>query len=96
MSHALEKLKVSLQNGVIDLDRMSELEEEYRELQHQADRFENLLIMLVRTGWPWDEEGEPNAIAKASKDGFCSAMQEAHDLLGLNYRSMINRTEPRT
>jgi len=96
MSNTLEKLKTVLQNGEIDLARMSELEAEYRELQHRADQFEKLLIMLVRTGWPWDEEGAPNAIAQASKGGFCSAMQEAHDLLGLNYRSMVTRTEPRT
>jgi len=96
MSNSLEKLKSSLKKGIIDMSIMSELEDDYRELKHQADEFEKLLIVLVRTGWPWDEDGEPNAIFQASKDGFSIAMREAHDLLGLNYRTMINRTEPRT
>lgn len=96
MSHSLEKLKASLMEGIIDMSIMSELEHDYRELRHQADEFEKLLIMLVRTGWPWDEDGEPNAIFHASKEGFSIAMREARDLLGLNYRTMINRTEPKT
>lgn len=96
MPNSLEKLKRSLKEGIIDMSIVSELEDEYRELKHQADEFEKLLIMLVRTGWPWDEDGEPNAIFQASKEGFSTAMREAHDLLGLNYRTMINRTEPRT
>ena len=96
MSNSLERLKTCLTNGEIDLSRMSELEDDYRTLQQKADEFEKLLIKLVRTGWPWDEDGQPNAILKASKGGFSSAMQEAHDLLGLNYQSMINRAEPRT
>ena len=96
MPNSLEKLKTSLQKGIIDMSIMSKLEDDYRELKHQADEFEKLLIMLVRTGWPWDEDGEPNAIFQASKEGFSIAMREAHILLGLNYRTMINRTEPRT
>lgn len=96
MSNSLERVKTSLANGVIDLALMSELEDDYILLQEKADEFEKLLIKLVRTGWPWDEDGQPNAILKASKGGFSSAMQEAHDLLGLNYQSMINRAEPRT
>ena len=96
MSNSLEKLKTGLKNGIIDMSIMSELEDDYRELKHQADELEKLLIMLVRTGWPWDEDGEPNAIFQTSKEGFSNAMREAHDLLGLNYRTMINRTEPRT
>ena len=96
MSNSLEKLKTGLKNGIIDMSIMSELEDDYRELKHQADELEKLLIMLVRTGWPWDEDGEPNAIFQTSKEGFSNAMREAHELLGLNYRTMINRTEPRT
>ncbi|MFA7059867.1 MAG: hypothetical protein WC156_03510 [Pedobacter sp.] len=96
MSNSLEKLKTSLKNGIIDMSIMSELEDDYRELKHQADELEKLLIMIVRTGWPWDEDGEPNAIFQTSKEGFSNAMREAYDLLGLNYRTMINRTEPRT
>lgn len=96
MSNALEKLKTSLKEDIINMSIMSELEDDYRELKHQADEFEKLLIILVRTGWPWDEDGEPNAIFHASKEGFSSTMREAHDLLGLNHQTIINRTEPKT
>jgi hypothetical protein len=68
---------------------------ELDELSKRANELEELLIMIVRTGWPWDEEGEPNAIYHASKDGFTTAMLEARKLLGLQ-RSNITRTEPKT
>jgi hypothetical protein len=96
MFNALEKLKGNLENGIIDLSLLSEAEQEYRELSSRVNELEELLIMIVRTGWPWDEEGEPNAIFKTSKDGFATAMAEARELLGLGHRSTINRTEPRT
>jgi len=96
MSDALERLKTGLGNGKIDLSLLSEVEKEYRELGSRANELEELLIMIVRTGWPWDEEGEPNAIFHTGKDGFATAMVEARELLGLGRRSMITRTEPRT
>lgn len=96
MPTALERLKIGLENGTIDLSLLSEVEKEYSDLSHRVNALEELLIMIVRTGWPWDEEGEPNAIFHASRDGFATAMAEARDLLGLGQRSMITRTEPRT
>ncbi len=96
MSTALERLRASLENGTIDLSLMSDVEKEFIELGARVNELEELLIMIVRTGWPWDDEGEPNAIFHASRDGFAAAMAEARDLLGLGRRSMITRTEPRT
>lgn len=96
MSHALRRLKESLESGTIDLPLMAEAEREAAERARRADELEELLIMIVRTGWPWDEEGEPNAIYHASRDGFAAAMAGARDLLGLSLRSTITRTEPRT
>ena len=66
------------------------------ELRNRVNELEELLIMIVRTGWPWDEDGKPNAIFHTSKDGFATAMAEARELLGLEHRSAITRTEPRT
>ncbi len=74
---------------------MADAEKELRELGDRVNALEELLIMIVRTGWPWDEEGEPNVIFHASRDGFATAMAEARALLGLE-RSRITRTEPRT
>ncbi len=96
MPNALARLKTTLQSKAVDLSILRELENEYEELHKKADELESLLIMIVRTGWPWDEEGEPNPIYHAGKDGFAAAMIEARDLLGLNLNTRITRTEPRT
>jgi len=96
MSDALERLKTGLESGNIDLSLLSEAETEQRELRSRLNELEELLIMIVRTGWPWDDEGEPNAIFRTSRDGFATAMVEARETLGLGHRSTITRTEPRT
>ncbi|MBL0226792.1 MAG: hypothetical protein IPQ16_14810 [Geobacteraceae bacterium] len=95
MPHALARVKTALQDRAVDPSILGELETEYAELHKKADELETLLIMIVRTGWPWDEEGEPNAIYHASKSGFAAAMKEARNLLGLNLNTMITRTEPK-
>lgn len=95
MSKLLETLKSQIESGVIDPSLVSETVKEFDELRNRTNELEELMIMIVRTGWPWDEEGEPNALYQASKDGFASAMIEARNLLGLQ-RSTITRTEPKT
>jgi len=95
MPNLLERLKSNLESGNVDPLLLSDVVKGYAELTDRANQLEELLIMIVRTGWPWDEEGEPNAIFHASRDGFATAMAEARDLLGLR-RSMITRTEPKT
>jgi hypothetical protein len=96
MSKVLERLKASLENGVVDPSLLPEVVAEYGELVARVNSLEELLIMIVRTGWPWDGEGQPNAIFHAGKDGFATAMVEARELLGLGLRSTITRTEPKT
>jgi hypothetical protein len=96
MPDALARLKSSLQEKGIDQSLLAELESEHAELVKKADELEMLLITIVRTGWPWDEEGEPNVIHDAVKDGYTTAMVEARNLLGLNLATRITRTEPKT
>lgn len=96
MPNALARFKNSLQTQEIDPLLLAEMENEYAELVKKADELESLLITLVRTGWPWDEDGEPNLIHDNVKDGFTAAMLTARNLLGLNFATMINRTEPKT
>ena len=96
MPNALTRLKNNLQAQRVDLSLLAELNNEYAELVKKADKLEMLLITIVRTGWPWDEEGEPNVIHDAVKGGFAMAMLEARNLLGLNLSTMITRTEPKT
>jgi hypothetical protein len=95
MANILDTLKSHIETGVADPHILSEIVQEFDELRIRTNELEELLIMIVRTGWPWDEEGEPNAIYHASKDGFATAMVEARKLLGLQ-RSTITRTEPKT
>lgn len=96
MPNALARLKNNLQAQGTDLSLLAELDSEYAELTKKADELEMLLITIVRTGWPWDEEGEPNMIHDAVKGGYTAAMVEARDLLGLNLATRITRTEPKT
>ena len=96
MPNALARLNYNLQERGIDPVLLAEAENEYAELVKKADELEMLLITIVRTGWPWDEEGEPNVIHDAVKDGYSTAMVEARNLLGLNLATRITRTEPKT
>jgi hypothetical protein len=96
MPNALARLKNNLQAQGIDPSLLAELENEYAGLVKKADELEMLLITVVRTGWPWDEEGEPNVIHDAVKDGFTTAMVAARNLLGLNLATRVTRTEPKT
>lgn len=95
MPNLQERMKSNLESGNFDPSLLSDVAKGYSELTNRVNQLEELLIMIVRTGWPWDEEGEPNAIFHASRDGFAAAMAEARDLLGLR-RSRITRTEPKT
>ena len=96
MPNALARLKDNLQAQGIDPSLLAEAVNEYAEMVKKADELEMLLITIVRTGWPWDEEGEPNVIHDAVKGGFTTAMVEARNLLGLNLATRITRTEPKT
>jgi hypothetical protein len=96
MPEALEKLNNTPVNDAVDPLLLAEVQRQRDELRVRVNHLEELLIMIVRTGWPWDGDGEPNAIFNTSKNGFPTAILEAHDLLGLGLLSTINRTEPRT
>lgn len=96
MPNALARLKNKLQEQGVDLTLLADLETDYAGLVKKSDELETLLITIVRTGWPWDEEGASNVIHGAVKDGYATAMVAAKDLLGLGMNTMITRTEPRT
>jgi hypothetical protein len=54
---------------------------EIASLLKQKDELKKVLARLVRTGWPWDEAGEPNEILRSCKDGYAPAMLAAKKLL---------------
>jgi len=60
-------------------------------LQLRQDELEKILAELVRTGWPWGEDGQPNEIYHTGKDGFAPAMLAAKNLLSQSQRSLIAR-----
>ncbi len=96
MSNVMERLHACMENGSVDRTLLPDLAEEIEGLRKRVNELEELLIMLVRTGWPWDEDGVPNGIFHTCRDGFATAIVEARELLGLDHRSRITRTEPRT
>jgi len=51
-------------------------------LRQRRDELEKVLRLLVQTGWPWDEDGQPNEVYRSSSAGFAAAMREAKVLLG--------------
>ena len=65
-------------------------------LRERRDALEEILIILVRTGLPWDADGNPTDAFAHFRERYQQAMREASDLLGLHLRSTITRTEPRT
>jgi PilZ domain-containing protein len=67
---------------------------EIASLLKQKDELEKVLSRLVRTGWPWDEHGQPNEILRSCKDGYAPAMLAARKLLGRTKRSMVARPAP--
>ncbi|RNC73279.1 MAG: hypothetical protein ED859_00795 [Desulfuromonadales bacterium] len=85
-----------MENGSNDPTLLAEVIAGIEELQKRQNELEKLLLILVRTGWPWQDDGEPNELFRNSKEGYASAMTEAKQLLGLGHLSIITRTEPRT
>ncbi len=96
MPDILERLKACGENGTVDPGLLSEAAAEIGELRRRQTDLEELLIMIVRTGWPWDADGDPNGMFAACREGYVNAMVDARKLLGLDHLSRITRTEPRT
>ena len=69
---------------------------EISSLLKQKDELEKVLAKLVRTGWPWDEGGQPNEVLRSCKDGYAPAMLAAKELLGRAKRSMISGAMPKS
>ena len=96
MTDITQKLKSSIEAGAAERDLLAAALSEIAELRKKSDALEEILIVLVRTQLPFDvEENREEAIAHFS-ERYRNLMREASDLLGLNLRSTITRTEPRT
>jgi len=62
-------------------------------LHQRREELEKILRELVLTGWPWDEDGRPNGMFHAARDGFAPAMRAAERLLSQSQWSLITRQE---
>jgi len=63
-------------------------------LHRRREELEKVLTELVRTGWPWDEDGGPNGVFHATRDGFAPAMLAAEKLLSQSHWSLSTLQEP--
>jgi len=95
MSDIVNRLQEGVKGGAVDRDLLEESIREIAQLRQRRDALEEILIILARTGLPWDEAGAPNDAFPAFRERYRRAMHEAAELLGLE-RSTITRTEPRT
>jgi hypothetical protein len=64
-------------------------------LHQHREELEKVMAELVRTGWPWSEDGRPNEIFHSARDGFAPAMLAAEKLLKQSHWSLFNRQEPK-
>lgn len=96
MTDIREKLKEAAASGSCDGALAADAAHEIAELREKCDALEEILIVLVRTPLPWDEEGDESEKLPHFKERYQNAMREASRLLGLDVRSTITRTEPKT
>jgi hypothetical protein len=65
-------------------------------LNKRREELEKALRELVQTGWPWDEDGRPNVLFHAARDGFAPAMRAAEKLLSQSLWSLSSRQDPKS
>lgn len=90
------RLRSAIDAAESDVDLLKDALEEIVELRHRRDALEEIMIVLARTRLPWDEDADPEEALPHFKERYVNAMREVSDLLGLDLRSTITRTEPRT
>jgi len=96
MPDVVERLKLRIKADAVDRKLLEDALLEIAELRGKRDALEEILIILARTGLPWDAEGRPTDAFPAFQERYQRSMHEASELLGLEHRSTITRTEPRT
>lgn len=96
MTDMIQKLQAAIERRSSETELLLEALRDIRELREQRDALEEILIVLARTKLPWDEEGDPAETLPHFKERYLNAMHEASRLLGLDVRSTITRTEPKT
>jgi hypothetical protein len=96
MTDIVERLKSSTASGEADSKLLGEAVQEISGLRQKCDALEELLIILMRTELPWDDNNNLTDAFPHFKERYLNAMHEASKLLNFDLRSAITRTEPRT
>ena len=96
MSDVIKKLQSSMDTDPANGQLFGEALQEITGLRKKLDALEEILIILARTELPWDENGNTTDAFPHFKERYLKAMHEASELVGLQFRSTITRTEPRT
>ncbi|WP_129125519.1 hypothetical protein [Geomonas oryzae] len=96
MTDILQKLQSAIESQSAETELLQEALQEIREMKQKRDALEEILIVLARTKLPWDDEEDPVEALPHFKERYLNAMHEASRLLGLDVRSTITRTEPKT
>lgn len=96
MPDLIKMLQSSMESDPANSKLLGDALQEITALRRQRDDLEEILIILARTEFPWDADGKATDAFPVFQERYLKAMHEACALLGLDLRSTITRTEPRT
>jgi hypothetical protein len=96
MPDIIQRLRTAMETDAENSALLGEAIREISDLRKTRNALEEILILLARTEVPWDDDGVPNEGMPHFRERYVKAMHEATELLGLDLRSTITRTEPRT
>lgn len=96
MSDITERLQARMDEDPAMRTILGDALKEIHQLKTKSDALEEILIILARTELPWDDDGTLTDAFPLFKERYLKAVHEASELLGLELRSTITRTEPRT
>lgn len=96
MPDLLQRLRSAMESDQENSRLFGEALQEISELRKTRNALEEILIILARTEVPWDEDGNATEALPHFRERYVKAMHEANELLGLDLRSTITRTEPKT
>lgn len=64
-------------------------------LRTQRGELQGVMRALVKNGWPWAGDGQPNGVAHSAGDGFAAAMLAAKRLLAKGDQEIAELPEPK-
>jgi hypothetical protein len=96
MPDLIKMLQAQMENDPSNGKLLGDALQEIEALRKERDQLAEILIILARTEFPWDADGKVTGAFSLFKERYLKAMHEACEVLGLDLRSTITRSEPRT